>query len=250
MKMLDRSVRHLQSMLEIKRLLMRCGSVNRLLHQGEVVGVHSIEHHFDGDIRRGLVPEDPEGLFRPEDLPAGHVPAEAARVAELLRLGEIRLAALQFLVGCGELSSPSRNPLIELGGGPLLFAQQPSLLQPHYGQVCRNAQDKSLGLARKVGTPRPCYNNSHFVLQSQPQGCDRDVSAAGWAPYRSGPCLGVLCHPATQNVGDLLLRDSQVLRSSDPNHLDGRRTELIFQPNIDEVQAQHPQQSFEHVRTI
>ena len=84
--------------------------------------MHSIEHHFDGDIRRGLVPEDSKGLLRPEDLPPGHVPAEAPRVAELLCLGEISLAAPQFLVGCGELCSPLRNPLIELAGGPLLFA--------------------------------------------------------------------------------------------------------------------------------
>ena len=51
MKMLDRSVRHLQPMLEIERFLVRCGSVNHPLHQGKVVRVHSIEHHFDGDIR-------------------------------------------------------------------------------------------------------------------------------------------------------------------------------------------------------
>ena len=207
--------------------------------------MHSIEHHFDGDIRRGLVAEDSEGLFRPEDLPAGNVPAEAAGAAELLCLGEISLAAPQFLVGCSELCSPLRNPLIELGGGPLLFAQQPSLLQPHDGQVCCNAQDKSLGLSREVGTPGPSHHDSHFALQSQPQGCDRHVPFAGWAPDGSGPCRGVLCHPATQNVGDLLLPGSQVLRSGDPNHLDGRRAELIFQPDVDEVEAQHPQQGFE-----
>ena len=102
MKMLDRSVRHPQPMLEIKRLFVRRGPVNRLLHQGEIVRMHPIEHHFDGDIRRGLIAEDSEGLFRPEDLPPGHVPAEAAGVAELLCLCEISLAALQLLVGCGE----------------------------------------------------------------------------------------------------------------------------------------------------
>ena len=32
MKMLDRSVRHLQPMLEIERLFMLCGPVDRLLH--------------------------------------------------------------------------------------------------------------------------------------------------------------------------------------------------------------------------
>ena len=118
-------------------------------------------------------------------------------------------------------------------------------MQPHCGQVCRNAQDKSLGLSREVETPGPCYHDAHCALQSQPQGCNRHVPIAKWAPDQSGPSLGVLCHPATQNVEDLLLPGSQVLRSSDPNRLDGRRVELVIQPGVDEVEAQNPQQSFE-----
>ena len=104
MQMPDRSVRHLQPMLEIECFLVRCGAVDRLLHQGKVVRVHAIEHHFDRDARRWLVSEDAESLFRPEDFPAGHVPAEAAGVAEPLRLGEIGLTALQGALG------PSSNP--------------------------------------------------------------------------------------------------------------------------------------------
>ena len=55
------------------------------------------------DVR--LVSEDPKGLSRPVDLSAGHVPAEAAGVAQPLRLGEIRLAPSQRRFGAAELRS-------------------------------------------------------------------------------------------------------------------------------------------------
>ena len=57
--------------------------------------MHATEHQVESDIRCGLVPEDAECLFRPEDLSGRDVPAEAAGAAKPLRFGEKVLTALQ-----------------------------------------------------------------------------------------------------------------------------------------------------------
>jgi hypothetical protein len=86
-------------MLEVERLLVRAGPVDRALHDGKVIRVHAGKYHLHFDVGCGLVTEDAEGLLRPDDLPALHVPAEAARAARPWCHGTpgfgIRIAASQ-----------------------------------------------------------------------------------------------------------------------------------------------------------
>jgi hypothetical protein len=58
----------------------------------------------------------------------------------------------QFLVGCGKLCSSLRDASIQFARDPLLFAQEPCLLQPDGRLIRCYAQNKSLGLMGKILT--------------------------------------------------------------------------------------------------
>ncbi len=56
----------------------------------------------------------------------------------------------QLIVSRGKFCSSLRNAPIEFARDPLLFAPEPCLLQPDGRLIRRNAQNKSLGLLRKI----------------------------------------------------------------------------------------------------
>ncbi len=153
-----------------------------------------------------------------------------------------RLTALQLFVGCRKFSGSSPDPLIELVGDPLLFPQEPCLLQPDRGLIRRYAQQQSLGLSREVRSPRPGYHDSDFSLQPQGQGHDRDVFVAKTIPHQRSPLPWVRPQPAGEHLADLVRRGRQVSRLRDPDHLDGR---LAHQPHIDEIQSEHALENVE-----
>src|SRR5262249_21651514 len=87
-KVLGRSVWHQQAMLKVKLVSLADGTVDLLTNESNVVGVHTIEHHLQRRLGRRIVFEDAKAFLGPEDLSARDVPAEAARVTQLLRLGQ------------------------------------------------------------------------------------------------------------------------------------------------------------------
>src|SRR6266576_396108 len=75
----------------------------RLLHHSlderKVFRVNALQRQFQGWLDRRLITKDPKILVRPNQLPGGYIPAEAAGVTERLCLLAIRLAATEFLRG-------------------------------------------------------------------------------------------------------------------------------------------------------
>src|SRR3979411_2695646 len=91
-EILDRAVRHQQPMFDVKTWPRPWSPIGDLPDELPVFRVRSLDDCFEGGFGSWPVPEDPKALLGPVDLSVGNVPAEAARVAELLRLGQIRLA--------------------------------------------------------------------------------------------------------------------------------------------------------------
>ena len=146
---------------------------------------------------------------------------------------------LQLIVGCGKFSGSLRDPLIEFVGDPLLFAQEPCLMQPDRRLIRRYAQKKPLGLPGEIRSLRPCDDDADFTLQPQPQGHDRNVSVSNRIPSRARPFLWIISQPAVEQLADLLRPRLRFSRLSDPDHLDGRLAGRVFQSHIDEIQVEH-----------
>src|SRR5215475_654216 len=71
--------------------------IDHLPHKGFVVRMYPLEYEFYRWLRPRLVFENPEGFFRPEDLPGGYNPAEAARVTQALSFRQIPPGPSEFL---------------------------------------------------------------------------------------------------------------------------------------------------------
>src|SRR4029453_6437059 len=80
-------------MREIKLLEVTLRSIDVLLHHFAIVGMNSRENKIDRRLRFWTALKNSEGLVGPEDLAARHLPAEAARVAQLLGFSKIRFAS-------------------------------------------------------------------------------------------------------------------------------------------------------------
>jgi hypothetical protein len=97
-------VGHQQAVVEVPVLLVVGDPVDRLAHCIEVIGVSPPDHVLDRrHLALGIVLEDAEGLFRPAQLGAGEVPAEAPGPAQPLRLREEGLAFPQRGLGTLEI---------------------------------------------------------------------------------------------------------------------------------------------------
>ena len=109
-EVLDRAVRHQQTMFKIKVCLVPGRAVESLLPQISVVGMNALEYELQGWLKRSIVLKDRIGFFRPVDVSVEHAPAEAACVAYALPLSQesfaavqIRIAALQIRIEVGIL---------------------------------------------------------------------------------------------------------------------------------------------------
>jgi hypothetical protein len=80
----------------------------------------------------------------------------------MLAIGNFRS---QLFVGRGKFCSSLRDPSIQFARDPLLIAPEPCLLQPDGRLIRCYAQNKSLGLVRKISSLRPCYDYPNFTLQ-------------------------------------------------------------------------------------
>src|SRR6185437_9856688 len=81
-------------------MLVRRRMADRAAKPFDIVRMHTLQHEFERRYDPRLELENPEGLLGPDDFAAPYVPAEAARAAQALCLGEVRcLAAPQRLFG-------------------------------------------------------------------------------------------------------------------------------------------------------
>ena len=117
-------------------------------------------------------------------------------------------------------------------------------MQPDRRLIRRYTQKKSLGLPREIGSLRPCCYDADFIPKPQSQWHDRNVSVSNRVPYQQRPFLWVISHPAVEHLTDLWQPSRQISGVSEPDHLDGRPANRIFQPRIGEIQAQH---TYQHV---
>src|SRR6266850_3023218 len=245
-------------MLKIKILPILQYALDGLFHEGRVVRMTPLENKCHTRFRRWVVLEDSKCFLRPEDLSGRNPPAEAASVADALRFSQKCLAGpellfrplalgnflFQLLVGNQKLAGSLRDPLIEFLCDPLLFAQQPCFLQSDRRLIRRYTQKKSLGLPRKIGSLRPCYYDADLIPKPQSQWHDRNVSLSNRVPYQQRPFLWVVFQTGLEKLTDLLRRRLQISGLSEPEHLDGRLANPIFQPRIGKVQTQH---AYQHV---
>src|SRR5580704_11166313 len=104
-QILDRTIRHQQTMLEIPTFPVFENAVNHVLNKLPVIGMNSFHHRFQGWFDFCSVEfKNPEGFVRPKDLIPRYVPAKTPRVAESLSFGQVSLASPQldrhlFLIG-------------------------------------------------------------------------------------------------------------------------------------------------------
>ncbi len=94
---LDGTVGQLQAMLKIKTLTVTRRPVDLLLHRVAVLRMNSREDKFHRRIHIRIALKDSEGLVRPEYLPAGNLPSQAAGVAESLGFGQVGFAPSELL---------------------------------------------------------------------------------------------------------------------------------------------------------
>src|SRR5260370_22097840 len=74
----------------------RC-ALDQVVDQCFVFRMNSLNRQLQGRLCLSVVVIDPEGLVRPEDLPAPYPPPETSRVTKSLRLGQVRVPAPQLL---------------------------------------------------------------------------------------------------------------------------------------------------------
>ena len=96
-----------------------------------------------------------------------------------------------------------------------------------------------------IHSPTPCYDYAGFTPQPELQGHDRNVSVANASPYRRSPFLWVISQTLVEQLSDLVRPDRQVSRLRESSHLNGRLAVWIFQPHIDEIQAEHTHEHIE-----
>src|SRR6202045_5363096 len=95
----DRATGHQQAMLGSKLAPRDRGAVDDLPQTHPVVRMSAVKHQLNGRLYRRFAFEYPISLIGPVDSPARRVPAEAAGVAQSLRLRQIHLTPAKRLLG-------------------------------------------------------------------------------------------------------------------------------------------------------
>src|SRR6266403_4226665 len=96
MEVLDRTVRHQQTMLKIQIRPSLSRAVECLLHEISVVGMNSMHYQLQCRLNRSITLKDLVGFLRPEDFSTRNVPAETACMAQFLRLRQVSFAPPQL----------------------------------------------------------------------------------------------------------------------------------------------------------
>src|SRR5208337_2435503 len=93
--MLDRTIRHQQSMFKtyIFPILRRARDL--LFHRGYIFRMSAMQNKFHLRLHAWVVLEDAKGFLRPTDFPGLNIPTEAAGVAYSLPFGQVIFTAAQ-----------------------------------------------------------------------------------------------------------------------------------------------------------
>ncbi|OLE63219.1 MAG: hypothetical protein AUG04_06295 [Deltaproteobacteria bacterium 13_1_20CM_2_69_21] len=97
--------------------------IDAFLNQSPVFRVDPLENTFNRGLDGSVVSIDPEGFFRPEHFASGEAAAEAAGLAQSLRLGQVGFAAAQFLfcffavVNVSQQEIPARDTTFRVSQG-------------------------------------------------------------------------------------------------------------------------------------
>src|SRR5580700_2308851 len=128
LNVLHRAIRQQQPMFKIKSLPVPRYLVERFLEEDSVLRMCSPQYDFHCRFVGWIVFENAKRFLRPEDLSAGNIPSETARMANSLRFRQISFAALQGLfraltleyfacqlsVDGHQLAGPFQNTLFKL----------------------------------------------------------------------------------------------------------------------------------------
>jgi hypothetical protein len=118
----DGDIGHQQSIVIFKGLALPRGTLNRLSHRGYILRVNPFEDPFQRRLLSGRVLEDAKGLRGPEDLICVHSPAEAAGMAEPLRIRQKRFTAAKCLFGSPRRRRPPGLARCNLDARPVTTA--------------------------------------------------------------------------------------------------------------------------------
>src|SRR5580704_1889441 len=107
--------------------------------------MHALDHKVNRRLELWVIFENSEAFLRPEDLSARDIPAEAARVAQLLRLGEVGfmsstqgiLRALAFRDVVISLQCPDGMPVV-------VALERPPTFDGDLRPVARRVQELAL----------------------------------------------------------------------------------------------------------
>ncbi len=90
---LDRAIGHLQPILDVKIVFLAPCTIECPLEQSLVLRMRLLDHAREVSCLRAIEFIDSKGFRGPPDLCAGGIPAETARVAQVLRFSQVGLAA-------------------------------------------------------------------------------------------------------------------------------------------------------------
>ena len=99
LKVLDASIRRQQTVFIVVILFALRRAIDFTSHELAVVRVNALKDYVDRRFDRAVDFQNPIGFVRPEHLAARHLPAEAARDAQPLSLGQIGFAPPQRAFG-------------------------------------------------------------------------------------------------------------------------------------------------------
>ena len=92
--MLNRSIRHQQSMFKADILPILRRTLDFLSHEGYIFRMGPLQNKFHIRLHAWVALEDAKGFLRPADFPGLNIPPEAAGVAHSLPLDQISLTSL------------------------------------------------------------------------------------------------------------------------------------------------------------
>src|ERR1700678_3171828 len=95
--MLDRSAGQKQTILVLEVGPGFGRALNDFLLRRTVLGMYALYHQIQSRLLGAIVLEDTVGFVGPENLPIGNLPAEAARLAQPLRLRQVHFAPAELL---------------------------------------------------------------------------------------------------------------------------------------------------------
>src|SRR3954469_10488816 len=96
MDVLDRALRHQESMLEIEAFAL-FSILDHSPHKGQIFRVRALEDVINSWLGVSIVLKDPESLVRPDNFSGRQIPTKAGGVTERLPLVHIGLAPPKFL---------------------------------------------------------------------------------------------------------------------------------------------------------